>query len=142
VSLAGGVAWFNFQCRVPLCCLTALVVFRMCCVQERSDKIVTLRYLKELTIFIGWMPKSRFIGMGLGKGMIGRALVFDEFSVRLWFLVQLDIMLERVSILSGVGGSTENNVISMQDKFGTRRRVRDEIEFMKQMKSRGPRIEP
>jgi len=38
----------------------------MCCVQERSDKIVTLRYLKELTIFIGWLPKSRFTGMGLG----------------------------------------------------------------------------
>ena len=56
--------------------------------------------------------------------------------------IQLDIMLERVSVLSGVGGSIENNVISMQDKFGTRRRVRNEIEFMKQMKSRGPRIEP
>ena len=74
-----------------LCCLTALVVFRMCCVQERSDKIVTLRYLKEPTICIGWLPKSRITGMGLGEGMIGRTLVFDEFSVRPWFLVQSTI---------------------------------------------------
>ena len=86
MSLAGGVAWFNFQCRVPLCCLTALVVFRMCCVQERSDKIVTLRYLKEPTICIGWLPKSRFTGMGLGEGMIGRTMVFDEFSASPWFI--------------------------------------------------------
>ena len=83
-----------------LCCLTALVVFRMCCVQERSDKIVTLRYLKEPTICIGWLPKSRITGMGLGEGMIGRTLVFDEFSVRPWFLV---------GVLSRVGGSIENN---------------------------------
>jgi len=55
---------------------------------------------------------------------------------------QLDIMLERVSVLSRVGGSIENNVISIQDKLEPGERGRDEIEFMKQMKSRGPRIEP
>ena len=49
---------------------------------------MTLRYLKEPTICIGWLPKSRFTGMGLGEGTIGRTLVFDEFSVRPWFLVQ------------------------------------------------------
>jgi len=63
----------------------------MCCVQERSDKIVTLRYLKKSTIFIGWLPKSRFTGMGLGEGTNGRTLVFDEFSVKPWFLVQSTI---------------------------------------------------
>ena len=81
----------NFHCRVPICCLTALVAFQTCCVQERSDEIVTPRYLKELTVCIGWLPKSRFTGMGLGEQVIGRTLVFDEFNVRPWFLVQSTI---------------------------------------------------
>ena len=53
----------------------------------------------------------------------------------------LDIMLERVSVLSRVGGS-----ITMSSAYKTSlepgERGRDEIEFMKQIKSRGPRIEP
>ena len=63
---------------MPICCLTALVVFRMCGVQERSDKIVTLRYLKEPFLLVGCL-KVGSLGWGWGK----------EYLVGHWFLMSL-----------------------------------------------------
>ena len=55
---------------------------------------------------------------------------------------KVDIMLEQENILWRIDWFIQQNVIGVQDKFGTRGKGRSEIEFIKIINRRGPRMEP
>ena len=70
-----------------------LITLSVCLFHDKSCVMVTPRYLTELTIWIGFDPRLRSIGIGWGEQITGKMFVFVQFNVRPWAFVQFRIWL-------------------------------------------------